>query len=232
MHTSRRAVLSPPLFGSFGEYSIERKFLCVLEFVVMRILAIFGLLAMQAPAEINSGGGTTTSASFKNSSAIGSPFAVSKTSDGTTTNRSGFIQFVYAAKLNPDQDRNSLPDKWEVENFGEAGQLASADPDGDGANNELEYLTGTDPNDPKSKFELNERHDGHLFHLNLQTIPQRTYKVYYSRDLKKWELDVTRAGDGEVWNYEFNERRFYSGPLAEEEIPNTYFYFRVEITAP
>jgi hypothetical protein len=198
----------------------------------MRTILVTTLLAASAVAEINSGGGTTTSSSSKNTASIGSPFTPSRTSSSSITNRNGFIQFVYAAKLNPDQDRNSLPDEWEVLNFGNVGQSASADPDGDGANNEVEYLTGTDPNDPKSKFELNERHDGFLFHLDLQTIPKRTYKVYYSRDLIRWDLDIVHTGNGEVWNYEFNERRFYTGPIAEEEIPNSYFYFRVEVTAP
>ena len=198
----------------------------------MRAILVTTLSAAAAVAEINSGGGTTTSSSSKNTASIGSPFSPSRTSSTATTNRNGFIQFVYAAKLNPDQDRNSLPDEWEVANFGSAGQSASADPDGDGANNELEYLTGTDPNDSKSKFELNQRHDGFLFHLSLQTIPKRTYKVYYSRDLETWDLDIAYQGDGEVWNYEFNERRFYTGPIADEDIPNSYFYFRVEVTAP
>ena len=198
----------------------------------MRAILVTTLLAAAAVAEINSGGGTTTSSSSKNTASIGSPFSPSRTSSTATTNRNGFIQFVYAAKLNPDQDRNSLPDEWEVANFGSAGQSASADPDGDGANNELEYLTGTDPNDSKSKFELNQRHDGFLFHLSLQTIPKRTYKVYYSRDLETWDLEIAHKGDGDVWNYEFNERRFYTGPIADEDIPNSYFYFRVEVTAP
>ena len=198
----------------------------------MRAILVTTLLAATAVAEINSGGGTTTSSSSKNTASIGSPFTPSRTSSTATTNRNGFIQFVYAAKLNPDQDRNSLPDEWEVVNFGSAGQSATADADGDGANNELEYLTGTDPTDPKSKFEMNERHDGYLFHLGLQTLPKRTYKVYYSRDLETWELDIAHKGNGEVWNYEFNERRFYTGPIADEDIPNSYFYFRVEVTAP
>ncbi|MDB4388297.1 thrombospondin type 3 repeat-containing protein [Akkermansiaceae bacterium] len=198
----------------------------------MRAILVTTLLAATAVAEINSGGGTTTSSSSKNTASIGSPFTPSRTSSTATTNRNGFIQFVYAAKLNPDQDRNLLPDEWEVVNFGSAGQSATADADGDGANNELEYLTGTDPTDPKSKFEMNERHDGYLFHLGLQTLPKRTYKVYYSRDLETWELDIAHKGNGEVWNYEFNERRFYTGPIADEDIPNSYFYFRVEVTAP
>ena len=95
----------------------------------MRAILVTTLLAATVVAEISSGGGTTTSSSSKNTASIGSPFTPSRISSTATTNRNGFTQFVYAAKLNPDQDRNSLPDEWEVLNFGNVGQSAFADPE-------------------------------------------------------------------------------------------------------
>jgi hypothetical protein len=45
-----------------------------------------------------------------------------------------------------DTDGDGLGDAWESANFGGLSQDGSGDPDGDGANNLLEYAAGTDPN--------------------------------------------------------------------------------------
>ncbi|MDI1248188.1 MAG: alpha/beta hydrolase [Lacunisphaera sp.] len=45
-----------------------------------------------------------------------------------------------------DQDGDSLPDVWELQNFGNLGVLPGADPDNDGMNNLQEYQNTTRPN--------------------------------------------------------------------------------------
>ena len=54
----------------------------------------------------------------------------------------------------PDADKNGLPDAWELKYFGQLGNSASADSDGDGATNAQEAAAGTDPTDSSSVFRI------------------------------------------------------------------------------
>jgi hypothetical protein len=50
-----------------------------------------------------------------------------------------------------DVDADGLPDAWEIANFGNiTAQNGTGDPDGDFASNRIEYLAGTNPNNPAS----------------------------------------------------------------------------------
>jgi hypothetical protein len=116
---------------------------------------------------------------------------------------------------------DGLPDNWQVANFGEGSTVAgpTADPDGDGQTNLLEYLAGTKPTLSSS-----------VFAVRIQLIPGqpdrktiifgpvvagRTYRVLASDDLKasSW-ADISGAltdTSGEIMftDTATDMRRFY-----------------------
>lgn len=51
-----------------------------------------------------------------------------------------------------DSDEDSLPNSWEMANFGNLSKGPNDDPDGDSQSNAIEYLTGTLPNNGASRF--------------------------------------------------------------------------------
>ncbi|MBT6463215.1 MAG: tandem-95 repeat protein [Opitutae bacterium] len=55
-----------------------------------------------------------------------------------------------------DDDSDDLPDEWETTHFGDLSQTGSGDYDGDGQENHIEYLAGTDPKDPNKSFTLGQ----------------------------------------------------------------------------
>lgn len=65
------------------------------------------------------------------------------------SNRSGSV-LSDPAFLYIDSNGNGLPDSWEIEHFGNLGQTATGDFDGDGVSNLQEFLDGTLPNDASS----------------------------------------------------------------------------------
>jgi hypothetical protein len=66
------------------------------------------------------------------------------------TNSAGSVTSAPAALL-MDDDRDGLPDSWEMDHFGNTtSQRSAGDPDGDGISNLDEFLDGTDPNDKGS----------------------------------------------------------------------------------
>jgi hypothetical protein len=54
-----------------------------------------------------------------------------------------------------DRDGDTLPDDWEIENFGSiAAQDVAGDADDDGITNGREHIFDTDPTDPASRMEI------------------------------------------------------------------------------
>ncbi len=87
-----------------------------------------------------------------------------------------------------DADSDGLPDWWESTYFADpVVALATADPDGDGADNLTEYISGYDPTNPASVFQIVEFEAPTIgnapFILTWNSVEGRTYDVLWSDDL-------------------------------------------------
>lgn len=168
-----------------------------------------------------------------NHASIGSPFATTGTTVGPANLQPGLIQVLFAGSgsINPDANANGLADEWEQQYFPGQSVDPLADSDGDGTSNLMEYLAGTSPMDPGSRFQPSGDLSGTTYTMPLLTTTGRTYKVWVTRDLQTWELQQTYAGDGSLKVFTFDESSLESGPLHSTTHPASYF-FRVEITQP
>jgi hypothetical protein len=197
------------------------------------LITISGVLIGYLAAEIDSGGGASLVGSMTNHSSIGSPFATGNSMIGANENKSGLIQVLFTGNTDPDldADANGLPDAWEEQYF--PGQVVDplADSDGDGTSNLMEYLAGTNPTDPSSKFQPTGTLDGLIYTMPIQTVQGRTYKVWVTKDLSSWTLHQTYSGDGTQKVFSFDPTTISAGPLHSLTHPSSYF-FRVEVVLP
>lgn len=118
---------------------------------------------------------------------------VGSTARTGTLSVAGLTFTVVQAGAPADANGDGLPDAWQVLYFGStaaASAQPTADPDGDGVNNLLEYRAGTAPNDPASVLRITsvaslsgtgERQ------LRFPTLAQRYYAVQRTRELRNPE---------------------------------------------
>lgn len=85
----------------------------------------------------------------------------------------------------PDTDEDGLPDQWKMQNFKTLAMSASGDEDGDGKSNLEEFIAGTDPNDPNSRFKVTSvtPDGGGGTTIRWDSVNGRIYTVYKSTDL-------------------------------------------------
>ena len=95
----------------------------------------------------------------------------------------------------------------------------------------MEYLAGTDPNSAASVFRPQGSYSAGIFHMPIQTVTDRNYQIWVSRDMKAWTLQTTLTGDGTQQPFDFDETTILSGPLHSDTHPSNYF-FRVAILIP
>ena len=97
-----------------------------------------------------------------------------------------------------DADNDGMQDSWELAHGlspGNAGD-ATLDADGDGGTNLVEFVAGTDPRDPASRFTLAiDRAGGTAYRLRFTAQPNRTYTVQYHPDLGGGAWQAIPGGD-------------------------------------
>lgn len=110
----------------------------------------------------------------------------------------GFNEFnaIYALNLAAptivDSDHDGMDDNWEMEYFGTLARDGTGDYDNDGASDLFEFLTGTDPTNPNSKFDAEISGTigaGQSPTINWPLAPGRSYRVQYkdSLDDTNWQ---------------------------------------------
>jgi glucose/arabinose dehydrogenase/mono/diheme cytochrome c family protein len=104
---------------------------------------------------------------------------------------------------------------------------AGADPDGDGANNQVEYLTGTAPDNALEVWKISITVNGGLANVTYPRVPNLGVIIEISDDLSNWE----------TWDVAGNQPFFpatpgtatLSGPFQPEI---THHYFRARLIEP
>lgn len=127
------------------------------------------------------------------------------------------------ADTNPDNfahfAADGLPDAWQLEYFALDDPLVGPldDPDGDGLNNQFEFLTGYSPADGASAFDLLLASDA-MVELS-KVMPGRTYRLYRSTDLQSWEdTGAEMMSNSELWGVSLTD------PNPPEEADSRIFY--------
>jgi len=166
-------------------------------------------------ATIDSGGGLSALGGGMNHSSIGGGF-------DTSASAAGFIEILYPEiPAGSDADGDGLPDAWETQNFGATGASASADVDGDGTTNLMEYLADTDPRSGTSVFRPTSRVESGKFILTVPTVSGRNYRVWGTANLQTaWTAHDTISGDGSTiaWEYLLSQ--------------SSRYFLRIEILIP
>jgi hypothetical protein len=97
---------------------------------------------------------------------------------------------LFALKLSApaitDSDGDGMDDQWELDYFGTLARDGTGDFDGDGATDLFEFLTGTDPTDPKSVFRAEIVYTGVAGQAPVITwplAPGKSYRVQFKNDL-------------------------------------------------
>ena len=184
-------------------------------------------------ASIDSGGRQTTVGSYQNHSSIGSMTATGAHTVDHLVHRNGALEILYTLPRTDevDSDNDTLPDNWEAQNGLAVGiNDANADRDGDGASNLMEYIAGTDPQSSSSAPNSSLSNHAGTWHISMDTVSAREYRLYVSVDLEHWTEWDTFAGDGSTVTFSFDPESAAAQTLLESDTPSAATFFRIELS--
>jgi hypothetical protein len=93
-----------------------------------------------------------------------------------------------------DTDTDGLPDDWEQFYFTNLTQTATGDFDGDGANDQSEFIAGTNPTDAASVFRVTTfQHAANQSELRWPNLPSRRFDLDFSTNLTTWQTVTNPA---------------------------------------
>jgi len=168
------------------------------------LMCWFICIAFDITAGVNSGGSFGRVGSLYSFGSIGSPFATGLRSAGTHTNRTGILEVLipwHTDSAIQDSDNDGMNDAWETAH-GLNPNIANAsiDSDHDGLTDYQEFVTGTLPLAPGSRFLATGSVEATGVRLQCTTINGRKYRIEHSIDLVSWTLHDEIIGDGTLLN--------------------------------
>ncbi|MEO5917894.1 MAG: autotransporter-associated beta strand repeat-containing protein [Luteolibacter sp.] len=111
---------------------------------------------------------------------------------GTTAQLSTSVAGLVSLVID-DSDEDGLPDSWEMQYLGNLSTNGASDPDGDGQNNAIEFLAGTNPNSGTSRFAVTMAPaSATQFTLTWPSVPGKSYQILTNSALVGgWSLLTT-----------------------------------------
>ena len=172
------------------------------------IFPIFLFLNGQLLASIDSGGGLTEIGQLNNTSSIGGYLVSENVSFGNYKNYNGLLNVVFIPSIlvaELDGDGDGLLDSWEL-SHGLSVTLddSASDFDGDGMSALAEYISGTNPNDSNSAFNLSIEYSEGGVKLIFNSNENRIYNLMLSNDLETYYTFLSINGSGTSHEIDFN----------------------------
>jgi len=201
---------------------------------IIRMFGLFGgavIFAHSAVAQIDSGGGITTSGTLTNWNAIGGGVATSPVVVGAFSGNSGDIAVLDTLGGNTISGGDGIPDWWKIlYGFNRTANIAALDSDGNGTSNLLKYLAGNNPLDSTSVFRLKPVFLNGSISVNPQTITGRSYILQFSTDLVSWSNVRTSVGDGSIQTITFTPNP--DDPQYSTRVDKSKYFIRIVIQQP